>query len=200
MSPAETEKESQKTGEFFEVCGTSQRNLLPWFFVVEHSTAWGQSFRKLWNQTVYYVFFGSNWNLKAYLRWCAKGSCRGISWNEFLQVLRRRTFVALPPPLWCRMHTALVLSVSVVRLSRNSNTIRGFIGLLHWVPVATDQIVWLSLMVHRSRKTQRWLAIWDYLTHMESANLCNDQPEGRWAGRPSLAMSGGANHMKITFV
>ena len=32
---------------------------------------------------------------------------------------------------------------------------------------------------------------------MESASLCNDQPEGRWAGRPNLAMSVGANQMKL---
>ena len=53
-------------------------------------------------------------------------------------------------------------------------------------------------MVDRSLKTQRWFVILDCLTHMESTGLCNDQPEGRWAGRPSLAMSVSANQMKIT--
>ena len=71
------------------------------------------------------------------------------------------------------------LSVSVVQLSRNS--IRNFIGLLQRVSVATDRIVWLSLMVDRGLKIQRWLVIWDCLTHMENAGLCYDQPKGRWA-------------------
>ena len=90
------------------------------------------------------------------------------------------------------------LSVSVVRLSRNSYTICSLTGLLHWVSVATDRIVGLSLMVVRSLKTQRWLVIWDCLTHVENASLCNDQRKGRWAGRPSLEMSASAIKTKIT--
>ena len=38
-SPADT------AGEFLDVCGTSQRNLLPWLFVVGHSRTWGKSCR-----------------------------------------------------------------------------------------------------------------------------------------------------------
>ena len=38
-------------------------------------------------------------------------------------------------------------SDSVIWSGRNSHTRRTFIGLLHWVPVATDQIVCLSLKV-----------------------------------------------------
>ena len=53
-------------------------------------------------------------------------------------------------------------------------------------------------MVDRSLRTQRWLVIWDCLTHVESESLCTDRHEGRWAGRPSLAMSVGANQMKVT--
>ena len=54
MGPADTGKRkvSQKTGEFLDVCGTSQRNLLPWLFVVGNSRTLGQSCRRLWNQTV----------------------------------------------------------------------------------------------------------------------------------------------------
>ena len=41
-------------------------------------------------------------------------------------------------------------SDSVVRLGRNPNTLRDFIGPLHWVSVAIDGIVRLSLIVDRS--------------------------------------------------
>ena len=53
-------------------------------------------------------------------------------------------------------------------------------------------------MVNRGLKTQRWLVLWDCLTHMEKASLCNDQRKGRRAGRPSLAMGVSVNQMKIT--
>ena len=52
-------------------------------------------------------------------------------------------------------------------------------------------------MVDRGLKTQRFFVIWDGLTHRENASLRNDQPEGRVAIRPSLAMSVSANQMEI---
>ena len=57
VSPADIEKKkvSQKTGEVLDVCGTSQRNLLPWLFVVGHSRTCGKTCRKLWNQTDFFV-------------------------------------------------------------------------------------------------------------------------------------------------
>ena len=171
MSPADTEKESQSENRWdfrrlrnvaeesasLIVCGRAFENL-------------GAELQKALKPG---VFFGSTWNLKACLRWWAKGSCRNMSRNEFLQVLRRCTFVALSPPLKCGMHIcmlfvpsafwsllkALILSVSIVRLGRNSVTIGSFIVLLHWAPVATDRIVRLSLMVDRGLKTQSWLVI-----------------------------------------
>ena len=79
-------------------------------------------------------------------------------------------------------------SVEVVRLSRNSNTIRSFIGLHHRVSAAADRIVGLSLMTGRGLKTQRWLGIWNCFTYMENASVCNDQPKGRWACRSSSAI------------
>ena len=103
MSPADTEKESQSENSWvFRHCGTSQRNLLRWLFMVGHSRARGKSCRKLWNQigfvlfcfVFFRVFFGSTRNLKACLRWWAKGSCRDTSQNEFLQVLWRRSIIA----------------------------------------------------------------------------------------------------------
>ena len=51
------------------------------------------------------------------------------------------------------------LSVSVVRLNRDSFTVRNFIGLLHRVSVATDRIVGQSLTVDQGLKTQKWLVI-----------------------------------------
>ena len=53
-------------------------------------------------------------------------------------------------------------------------------------------------MVNRGLKTQRGLVRWDCLTHTENASLFHDQRKGRWAGRPSLAMSASINQMKIT--
>ena len=106
----------------------------------------------------------------------------------------------------CAFHTtgllALVegpdpLSVSVVRLNRDSFTVRNFIGLLHRVSVATDRIVGLSLMVDRGLKTQRWFVIWDCSTHMENAGLRHARPKGHWAVRPSLATTVSVNQMKF---
>ena len=50
-------------------------------------------------------------------------------------------------------------------------------------------------MVDRGLKTQSWLVIWDCLTRMKNASLCNDRRKGRWASRPSLTK--GVGVMKI---
>ena len=70
------------------------------------------------------------------------------------------------------------LSVSVVRLSRNSYTIRNFIGLLHWVSVGTDRIVGLSVMVDRSLKTLRWLVI--IMGLLDSHGKCESMKWSAW--------------------
>ena len=135
-------------------------------------------------------------------------SCEyGLQCTCCLLFLPLRVAVLLCGMHVCTSHTTVLLalgedpdplSVLVVRLSRNSYTTRSFIGLLHWVTVATDRIVGLSLMVSWGHKTQRWLVIWYCLTHMENASLCDDQPKGRWASRPSSAMSVSVNRRKIT--
>ena len=61
--------------------------------------------------------------------------------NDYIQDPERHSFIGLVP-----------LSDSVLRLGRKSYTIRDFFGPLHRVPIATDRIVRLCLIVDQVLK------------------------------------------------
>ena len=46
-----------RTGAFSGICGMQPKDLLPWLFVVGHSKAWVQSWKRLRNQTFWGCFF-----------------------------------------------------------------------------------------------------------------------------------------------